>query len=107
MSSIRRVIGIDFGSSQSSIAIMEIGSTAKPELLRDGKIYTLLNNIVKIYDNQYFQKLYEIKFENQCKIKSLIQLDNKDLAFILEKNEGFNLLIFRLKDKNYSLFQKH
>ena len=32
----RKVIGIDFGSSQSSIAIMEIGSNVKPELLNVG-----------------------------------------------------------------------
>ena len=36
MTPTRRVIGIDFGSSQSSIAIMEIGSTDKPELLNVG-----------------------------------------------------------------------
>lgn len=32
----RKVIGIDFGSTQSSIAIMEIGSTGIPELLNVG-----------------------------------------------------------------------
>lgn len=32
----RKVIGIDFGSSQSSIAIMNIGSTNRPELLNLG-----------------------------------------------------------------------
>ena len=32
----RKVIGIDFGSSQSSIAIMDIGSTSVPELLNVG-----------------------------------------------------------------------
>ncbi len=32
----RKVIGIDFGSSQSSIAVMEIGSVGKPELLNVG-----------------------------------------------------------------------
>lgn len=32
----RKVIGIDFGSSQSSIAIMEIGSVGTPELLNVG-----------------------------------------------------------------------
>ena len=32
----RKVIGIDFGSSQSSIAIMSIGSTEPPELLNVG-----------------------------------------------------------------------
>ena len=32
----RKVIGIDFGSSQSSIAIMEIGSNIQPELLNVG-----------------------------------------------------------------------
>ncbi len=32
----RKVIGVDFGSSQSSIAIMEIGSAGKPELLNVG-----------------------------------------------------------------------
>ena len=32
----RKVIGIDFGSSQSSIAIMNIGSTSRPELLNLG-----------------------------------------------------------------------
>ena len=32
----RKVIGIDFGSSQSSIAIMDIGSNIQPELLNVG-----------------------------------------------------------------------
>ena len=32
----RKIIGVDFGSSQSSIAIMEIGSDGKPELLNVG-----------------------------------------------------------------------
>lgn len=32
----RKVIGIDFGSSQSSIALMEIGSNIQPELLNVG-----------------------------------------------------------------------
>lgn len=32
----RKVIGIDFGSSQSSVSIMEIGSTGVPELLNVG-----------------------------------------------------------------------
>lgn len=36
MKVIRKVIGIDFGSTQSSIAIMEIGSNRVPELLNVG-----------------------------------------------------------------------
>lgn len=36
MSATRKVIGIDFGSTQSSIAIMEIGSNIQPELLNVG-----------------------------------------------------------------------
>lgn len=36
MNETRKVIGIDFGSSQSSIAIMEIGSNIQPELLNVG-----------------------------------------------------------------------
>lgn len=36
MNETRKVIGIDFGSSQSSIAIMEIGSNNQPELLNVG-----------------------------------------------------------------------
>lgn len=36
MNETRKVIGIDFGSSQSSIAIMDIGSNIQPELLNVG-----------------------------------------------------------------------
>ena len=36
MNPTRRVISIDFGSTQSSIAVMEIGSNIKPELLNVG-----------------------------------------------------------------------
>lgn len=36
MNPTRRVIGIDFGSTQSSIAVMEIGSSCKPDLLNVG-----------------------------------------------------------------------
>ena len=34
MEDIRKVIGIDFGSSQSSIALMPIGSTHAPSLVK-------------------------------------------------------------------------
>ena len=61
-----------------------------------------------IYENKYFNKLFEIKIDNLYNINSIIELDNNDLIFFTVdvrylKNE---LLIYRLKDKDYILFQK-
>ncbi len=76
----RKVIGIDFGSSQSSIAIMEIGSNIQPELLnvgggRNGKtIPTILaldknDDTLRAAGNEVRQRYKEIA-DSGCKLVS-------------------------------------
>ena len=67
-----------------------------------------------IYENKFFNKLFEIKIDNLYNINSVIELDNNDLILFTaeEKNDDSvpylknELLIYRLKDKDYILFQK-
>ena len=88
----------------------------EPKLLKDGKICTISDRIVQIYDDRKYNILYEFKFGN--KIISSIQLDNGDLIFVertklderlkLPYYTGYyyQLLIYRVKDNKYCLLQK-
>lgn len=87
----------------------------KTKILKNGKFYTFAYGIFIIYDDKKFKKLYEIKFEKETNIRSVIQLDNNDLIFLIEKKvpslkakyEILNqIMIFRLKDNNYYLIQE-
>ena len=88
----------------------------EPKLLKDGKICTISDRIVQIYDDRKYNILYEFKFEGE--IISSIQLDNGDLIFVerTELDERFKssyfddyyfyqLLIYRLKGNKYCLLQ--
>ena len=75
----------------------------EPKILRDGKFYTISQGCFIMYDDKLFNKLYEIKFDNDNNNKSTaIQLDNNDLVLL----SGNQIFIFRLKDGKYSLLQK-
>ena len=75
----------------------------EPKILRDGKFYTISQGCFIMYDDKLFNKLYEIKFDNDDNNKSTaIQLDNNDLVL----HSGNQLFIYRLKDGKYSLLQK-
>lgn len=94
------------------------------EILGKGKIYGTSGNKFIIYENKTFTKLFEIEFENINNIQSVIELDNHDLIFFMinekkkKQDENFNfyleeydfndfeLIIYRLKDNNYSILQK-
>ena len=87
----------------------------KTKILKNGKFYTFAYGIFIIYDDKKFKKLYEIKFEKETNIRSVIQLDNNDLIFLIEKKvpslkvkyEILNqIMIYRLKDNNYYLIQE-
>lgn len=71
--------------------------------LENGKICSLSKNTIKIYENLYFNKLYEIESCNE--IRSIIQLDNNDIIVLKNEEEKNILCIYRLKDRNYFLFQ--
>ena len=75
---------------------------SKARILRDGKFYTISKGCFTIYKEKFYNKLFEIKIRGSDKITSVIELDNKDIIFF--KNE--QLIIYRLKDGKYSLFQK-
>ena len=42
---------------------LKINFNCVPKILRDGKFYTISQGCFTIYDNRFFNKLYEIKFE--------------------------------------------
>ena len=81
---------------------LRVNFNSNPKILRDGMFYTISQGCFTVYNEKHFNKLYEIKFEENYGITSAIQLDNKDLVFF-SKNY---LYIFRLKDDKYYLFQK-
>ena len=74
----------------------------EPKILREGKFYTISEGCFVMYDDKIFNKLYEIKFDNNNYKSSAIQLDNNDLVFLYYNQ----LLIYRLKKEKYSLLQK-
>ena len=76
----------------------------EPKILREGIFYTLSDNCFKMYDSKYFKKLLEIKFNSL--IISAIQLDNNDLIFACSDNGIFQILVYRLKEKQYFEIQK-
>ena len=81
---------------------LKIKFNSKPEILRDGKFYTIFENNLIIYSDKLFNKLYEIELEENENIISVIQLDNKDLVFLSKEK----LIIYRLNNDKYSLIQK-
>ena len=76
----------------------------EPKILREGIFYTLSDNCFKMYDSKYFKKLLEIKFNSL--IISAIQLDNNDLIFACSDYGIFQILVYRLKEKQYFEIQK-
>ena len=81
---------------------LKVNFNSVPKILRDGKFYTISQGCFTLYDNRFFNKLYEIKFEEKYNIISAIQLDNKDLVFFAIDL----IIIYRLKEEKYFLFQK-
>ena len=75
---------------------------SKPNILRDGKFYTISNGCFTIYKEKLFKKLYEINININIDIISAIQLDNKDLVILAENQ----LIIYRLKNEKYFLLQR-
>ena len=68
-----------------------------PGILRDGKFITISQGNCIIYDNRFFNKLYEIKLDNNYVYTSVIQLDNQDLFLFSEET----LIIYRLKNNKF------
>jgi len=75
--------------------------------LGKGKFIEIVNNELKIYESKYLNKLFNIKIEKDFeKIMSVIELDNNDIICLILNNFNYKLLIYRLKDNKYSLFQE-
>ena len=81
---------------------LKINFDSKPKILRDGKFYTFSKGNFCIYDDKFYNKLYEIKLEENFNFISAIQLDNKDIVLLSSEE----LVIFRLINEKYDLFQK-
>ena len=64
--------------------------------------FTRFHNEIYIYDNKFYNKLYEINLENFCSIISVIQLDNQDLILFSESV----LKIYRLINGKFVIVQK-
>ena len=79
---------------------LKVNFNSVPKILREGKFYTISQGYFTMYGNRFFNKLYEIELKDN--ITSVIELDNKDLVFLAADL----LIIFRLKEGNYFLFQK-
>ena len=83
-----------------------------PKFLREGKLYTFKDGIFSVYDNKFFKKTNEIQLLPDIYLISAIQLNNNDLVLALKIKEEkgwkykFELWIYRLKNEEYSLFQK-
>ena len=45
-------------------------------------MYIINENIIKIYDNKFFNEIYLINCIKKFKIQSAIELDNKNLIII-------------------------
>ena len=69
---------------------------------RDGKFYVISKGNLFIYDNRFFNKLHEIKLENNCNYTSVIQLDNQDLILFSQNV----LTIYRLINGKFVIVQK-
>ena len=80
---------------------LKVNFNSTPKILGNGKLYTFSQGYFTLYDNRFFNKLYEIKLEKKY-ITSAIQLDNKDLIFLAANS----LIVYRLKEEKYVLFQK-
>ena len=98
----------------------------KINYLDKGKFWSFSNNLFTILDSVSFKKLYEIKFNIEENIESVIELDNNDLVFMINIREPaqdnididnlfcfsrnipniFNLYIYRLQNEKYVLLQK-
>lgn len=75
--------------------------------LGKGKFIEIVNDEIKIYESKYFNKLFNIKIEKDFySILSVIELDNNDIICLITSSFGYILLIYRLKDDKYSLFQE-
>ena len=82
---------------------VKLNFNSVPKVLSNGKIYTYEFKCFTLYNNKLNKEL-EIKFEE--KIISVDELDNKDLVLLIEKQYENEIIIFRLKNGKYSLFQK-
>ena len=63
---------------------LKINFDSNPRIFRDGKLYTISENCFTVYSDKFYNKLFEIKFEENTDISSAIELDNKDLVFIAQ-----------------------
>ena len=71
--------------------------------LENGNIYSISKGTIKIYENDYFNKLYEIHSGNET--GSVIQLDNKDIIVLEHEEEKNTVSIYRLNNRKCFLFQ--
>ena len=88
---------------------LKMNLSGEPKILAQGKIASLSKESCIIYDSTLFKKLIEIKFEQEVNPNFVIELDNGDLIFACANSDpiySYDLLIYRLKDKQYFLLQK-
>ena len=87
--------------------------------IENGKTYIIFENNLKIYENKFFKKLFNIQLEKEYIIKDVLELDNHDLIFLCRaKKEGIDynkfyeiydiigIIIYIFKNENYLFLQK-
>lgn len=77
-----------------------------PIILKNGKLCKLNQDNLSIYNNLDFEIIHKIEFKEKKRIISVVELENGDLIILSEGNKSQDLLIYRLKNNNYFLFQK-
>ena len=88
---------------------LKIDLSGKPLILGDGKIISLSAESFTIYDSVLFKKIAEVKFEKPIEPFFAIELDNSDLIIACNNDDkmyNYELLVYRLKDQQYFLWQK-
>ena len=58
--------------------------------LNKGKFWTFSNNIFAILYNNTFKSIYKIKFDKGENVESALELDNKDLVFMVKSKKIVN-----------------
>ena len=81
---------------------LKINFPSKVRILRADKFYTIIHTDFIIFKGNLYNKLFFIKIEGYDKNFSVIELDNEDLVFLIKDQ----IMIYRLKDEEYSLIQK-
>ena len=61
---------------------LKISFDSNPRILRDGKFYTISENCFTVYSDKFYNKLFEIKFEENTNISRFSLYCTKSIIYI-------------------------